>query len=721
MLNSRLNLRNIGIISHINAGKTTTTERILYYAGKTNISGDVDKGTTVTDYLIQERNRGITITSAAVSYNWLNHRVNLIDTPGHVDFTIEVERSVSVIDGAVTILDASSGVEAQTRTVWNQAAKYKLPNIIYLNKYDKPAADYKTCLSDLKLCLAINPALLQLPVIDKDGKFNMLIDVVNRICITHSTNFKSDVPQKPVLNLLVNEHKLDKKYIYECEEFRENLINQLSDLDDLFASHVMDCSKIEQVDAQKIEDALRNATVKQSLCPVLIGSSFKHVGVQSLMDAIVKYLPSPIDREEQMSSIFGKCNESSGAFCGFIFKILHNKHHGALTYIKICNGFLNKHQKQLVNIASGKTEYVKKVFEPFADELVELDRKASRDDIIILTGLQESKTGEILVDDVKLRNAKRARVSDELPFSRLNGILVPDIEPMDSVYYCSIESPSSSQQLKFEHALQCMAREDPSFSYEIDELGSTTIRGMGKLHLEIIRDRIESEFGVCATLGALQIAYRETINSGSTQEFVIDKVINGVKNSMRIVLQVKPSTGSGSWKGKKLKINQNTDSEMGNLRSDYQKAIENGIFTSLHCGPKLGFPVVDCEVKLMEFDANFKCTYPVISSGASQCVLLALRNSEPIVLEPMMSVEIITPIEKNGLILGDISSRRGKVLSTCASENGTILIKSQIPLSELRNYSEFIRTTTSGRGSFSLNLLGYVKMSTASEASIVRC
>lgn len=724
--NERNKLRNIGIIAHINAGKTTTTERILYHAGSTDTVGDVDKGNTVTDYLEQERDRGITITSAAVSYNWKKHRVNLIDTPGHVDFSIEVERSLSVLDGAVTIIDSSAGVEAQTITVWNQAKKYRLPNVIFLNKYDKPQADYKMCMKDLKNNLDIKPFLVQLPIKSKAGPFSRVLDLVHRNSITwtkqeddHGASFKIEA---------LGNSNLDKIYLDSVEEEREKLINYLSDLDDIFATHVLECDKIGDVSSDLLNETIRRCTLACQMSPVLVGSSFKYIGVQQLMDSIVKYLPSPVDREEQVRSAMSCLEENkSNSSCAFIFKIMHDKRLGPLTYLRVCNGSVSKLQK-MTNLETGKQEVIKKVYRAFADELKEVEEPAVKDDIVVVTGLNESRTGDMIVDQSFRQQAESISAmsssnlqEDEqaLPFRLLDQkIVVPQINHMEPVYFCTIESCNSSQQLKLEHALNCLSREDPSFVYLIDELGITTIKGMGKLHLEVIRDRIQSEYGIDPILGPLQIAYRETIDGFATEELVVKKLVNGVNNSLSIKIYIHPKPQAGAWTSKMLRLDTSGDNSLGRLRGDHRKAIVNGFRSALAHGPTLGYPLIDCDILLLDFQANSRCGLPVISSVASQCLTNAINRCSPVLLEPIMMLEVVTPSEYNGLIISDITSRRGIILSTSARLGGIMVVRSKTPLSGLANYSEYLRVATSGRGSFSMELQSYSGMGESAKQGV---
>jgi len=757
-------LRNIGIIAHINAGKTTTTERILYHAGSTQTVGDVDKGNTITDYLIQERDRGITITSAAVTYKWKKHMINLIDTPGHVDFTIEVERSLSVLDGAVTLLDASAGIEAQTVTVWNQAARYNLANIIFLNKMDKPQADHMMCLKDLKVNLGIKVGLIQLPVKSANNRIDTVIDVINRRALSWPEPERDN--GSSYLNQSLDEFqattkKPDKKLLDEVERVRECLVNDLADSDEKLASHVIECDRIGQVSDEEIREALRRCVIKTEYCPVLLGSSFKYVGVQQLMDAINNYLPTPVEREEQILQRFGlnkKAITSSQQPCAFIFKIMHDKRLGALNYLRIFGGKINRMQS-LKNLQTNKVEQIKRIFRPFADELTEIEKPVFKDDIVIVTGLSDSRTGDILVEqgfskaeensvessrgEMELQAGEQPSPSGQVsmeeeayepskaiaaarnrqPFLLLNNeLLVPNIPRMEPVYFCTIESPSTSKQMKLEEALACLSREDPSFTYEVDTLGVGTIRGMGKLHLEIMRDRIMSEYGVDSILGPMQISYRETISGCAVEELKVNRLINGVRNRLSLKLYVRSLANSGAWNQKRLRLDCGPESTLSTMRADHRRAVETGVSRAMMHGPLLGYPMVDCDVLLLEFQANYRCGLALISSAASQCLMQAFSRCSPFLMEPIMLLEVVAPKAHNSTIVGDLSStRRGVVISTQArSATDSIVVRAHVPLATLADYSEHLRILTSGRASFSMELHNYAAVSESERSNIVR-
>lgn len=714
-------LRNIGIIAHINAGKTTTTERILYLAGSTETVGDVDRGNTITDYLIQERDRGITITSAAVTFNWKKHQINLIDTPGHVDFTVEVERSLAVLDGAVTILDASAGVQAQTVTVWNQAAKYNLPNVILLNKYDKPQANYSMCLRELTSNLDAKAHLIQLPVkTPKSTQLSSILDVVDRKYLQWKNPEKSKGAEFLSVDLQ-DCHSLDKKLIDDVEEEREKLVNTLTDLEDNFAAHVLQCNKIGDVSSAAIKDALRKTTLDGQVCPVLVGSSFKYIGVQQLLDAIVHYLPSPDERLDKIHEMLaiskvGGSNEGIDN-CALIFKIAHDRRLGPLAYLRVYKGQITK-QMKLKNLETGSQEEVKKIYRLFGDQLIEISEPVISGDIVAVSGILRACTGDILVDlrtidqssDRAIDGAGRGDLFRVLKAKREN-IIVPQINRMEPVYYCSIESRLGSQQLKLEQSLACVAREDPSFTYELDDQGITTIRGMGKLHLEVARDRLQSEHGIDAILGPMQISYRETIEGSATEELSVDRLIGSSKSTISSKIYVRSKPGSGAWSDKMLRLDLNSESGLGKLRNDHRKAIGNGVESALKHGPARGYPLIDCDVLILDFKANSRCSLALISSVVSRCLTSAIRRCSPVLLEPIMLLEVVAPNECNGLILGDLASRRGILEGTTARPNGSIVVRAKVPLASLADYSEFLRINTSGRASFSIELHNYSALS----------
>lgn len=406
--------------------------------------------------------------------------------------------------------------------------------------------------------------------------------------------------------------------------------------------------------------------------------------------------------------------------CAYIFKIMHDKRFGALSYLKICNGSIKKKQR-VVSLETGNSEQIKGVYRVFADELKEIEVPVEKNDIIAVSGLTNSKTGDILVDQGFEGKLDTNEYDCEQPFRLLNQqIILPRIKRMEPVYFCSIESRSASQQLQLENALARLSREDPSFFHQIDRHGITTIRGMGKLHLEVIRDRIESEYKVQPLLGPLQISYRETIEGSATEELTVSKMINGVSNKLEIKLYIRSKPKAGSWSSKMLRLDTSGENQLNRLRNDHRKAIESGISSAMTHGPSLGYPMMDCDILLLDFSANARCGLPVIASAASECLANGLRRCSPVLLEPMMLLEVSSPKEFNGAILSDLSTRRASILSTTAESDGSVIIRSRAPLSSLADYSEALRTQTSGRASFSMELHSYITMNESDKRNVNR-
>ncbi|XP_043946776.1 ribosome-releasing factor 2, mitochondrial isoform X2 [Drosophila biarmipes] len=524
-------IRNIGILAHIDAGKTTTTERMLFYAGKTRALGEVHRGNTVTDYLTQERERGITICSSAVTFPWNDHRINLLDTPGHIDFTMEVEQSLYAVDGVVVVLDGTAGVEAQTVTVWSQADKHKLPRLIFVNKMDRPDADFEKCVSDLKDKLETQPVCIQYPVKNEEG-----VLAINDVITLERLSW-----QQKDLGRSYKSVKLEPSDdLRQLQEKRNQLIDQLSGLDDELADVVISTESFDKVDNSLIERALRRATSQQKVVPVLLGSAYKNVGIQRLMDAVNAYLPAPEERN-QIYDCFGT------EVAGKVFKIVHDKQRGALTLVRILRGEI-KRGMRLIS-ARGQAEVVSKLYEPLADEYREISAVQSGD-VVICAGLKSTVTGDLLTSSQSaLKNAqKRLKQSlgavaskdeedDELDES--DELFAIDPQIPDAVYFCSIEPPSVSSQTAMEQALRQLQREDPSLRVSYDSVtGQTVLGGMGELHMDIIKSRILSEYKIDVDLGPLQIAYKETIDSPALTTLSVEKEIAGSKQNVSITLEV---------------------------------------------------------------------------------------------------------------------------------------------------------------------------------------
>lgn len=510
-------IRNIGIMAHIDAGKTTTTERMLFYSGYIRALGDVDDGDTVTDFMAQERERGITIQSAAVTFDWNNHRINLIDTPGHVDFTLEVERALRVLDGAVAVFDASAGVEAQTLTVWRQAQKHKVPCIGFLNKMDKPTANLELCIESIREKMHTLPILLQIPI-GCGRSFSGVVDLLtNQKLLWRSRSNEDDGRRFDVLPLDQSEPEL----LQAAREARAALIEQVADLDDEFAELLLtDFSEnFDAIPSIKLQEALRRVTLARKAVPVFCGSSLKNKGVQPLLDGITVYLPDPSERHHEVIQWYKE------DLCALAFKVVHDKQRGPVVYLRVYSGTL-KSQTAVHNLNRNTTERMSRLLVPFADQFVEIP-SITAGNIALTVGLKQTITGDTIVASkasaaAALRQAQNQTKTDKRDINVfLSGVEVP--EP---VFFCTIEPPSMAKQADLEHALDCLQREDPSLKVRTDpDSGQTVLCGMGELHIDIIHDRIRREYGIETHLGPLQVAYRETVIQQASSTDCLDRMI----------------------------------------------------------------------------------------------------------------------------------------------------------------------------------------------------
>ncbi|XP_067143892.1 ribosome-releasing factor 2, mitochondrial [Centruroides vittatus] len=682
-------IRNIGIIAHIDAGKTTTTERFLYYSGFTHFMGEVHHGDTVMDYMVQERERGITIVSAAITFNWRGHKINLIDTPGHVDFTMEVTRALKVLDGAIVILDASAGVEAQTLKVWSQADKYMVPRIIYLNKMDKQRANCDACINDIEDKLKSKSLLLHLPL--GEGKeFKGVIDLITMEKVEWKLNEKKDGQLFVRTSLKSN---IDEDLWELSNKKREDLIDQIADLDDIIAEKILNDETIRNITSDDLNEALHRITHLQKAVPVMCGSSYRNIGVQLLMDNIIKYLPNPLENEHEFVRYYGS------NLCALAFKVQYNKQFGQLTFLRIYSGILEE-GKKIYNATQDNSEKVEKVMIALADELKEV-KIAHKGNIVVVTGLKNIITGDTITSSHSAANNARKEYAkckdldiEDVP-DVLGGIEVPD-----PVFFCSIEPPSLSYQNKLDHALKCLQIEDPSFKvYEEEESGQTIISGMGELHIDVMKKRILHEYKVDAFLGQLRIAYKETILNICDDTIILDKFLGNTKHFVKIKLLIKSSPSSG--KVKHIKVIVDKENELGKIRLDYLKAVENGVVSALNHGPVLGFPVFDVKVELHWLEVGRGTSLPMISAAASQCVVSALKKGDAQLLEPIMKMEINTDESYLGKILADLSNRRSQILNIQAKQDARI-VNALTPLSELITYTTDMRILTSGRASVNM-------------------
>uniref|UniRef100_A0A3B3WNR6 Elongation factor G2 n=1 Tax=Poecilia mexicana TaxID=48701 RepID=A0A3B3WNR6_9TELE len=656
-------IRNIGIMAHIDAGKTTTTERMLYYSGYTRALGDVDDGDTVTDFMAQERERGITIQSAAVTFDWKSHRINLIDTPGHVDFTLEVERALRVLDGAVAVFDSSAGVEAQTLTVWRQAEKHHIPCVCFLNKMDKPTADLNFSLESIRLKLKATPVLLQIPI--GSGKnFTGVVDLLTNQKLTWNLTSTQDNGRTFEAKSLGQSE--DPELLEAADEARTALIEQVADLDDEFAELLLTdfSDNFEAVPAKKLQEAVRRVTLARKGVPVLCGSSLKNKGVQPLLDAITAYLPAPNER-----------------------------HHDLV-------------------------ERMSRLLVPFADQQVEIP-SMSAGNIALTVGLKQTVTGDTIVSSKAsaAAAARRAQSDGGMGMKRGDqadiGIVLSGVEVPDPVFFCTIEPPTMAKQADLENALNCLQREDPSLKVRVDpDSGQTILCGMGELHIDIIHDRIRREYGIETHLGPLQVAYRETILQEASTADTLDRTIGDRRHAASVDLTVRPVDFASCEVAF-------TEELQVQIQPETKEAVENGVQSSYLQGPLLGYPVwgVSCLIHSVSVEPG---TSPaMVSACVSRCMLKALRLAGGQVLEPVMSLEVTVGEEHLSSVLGDLAQRRGTVREIQSRHDNKVLLAT-VPLAEMMGYSTVLRTVTSGNATFSLELDAYEAMNPHDQSALLK-
>ncbi|XP_062068236.1 ribosome-releasing factor 2, mitochondrial isoform X4 [Lepus europaeus] len=655
-------IRNIGIMAHIDAGKTTTTERILYYSGYTRSLGDVDDGDTVTDFMAQERERGITIQSAAVTFDWKGYRINLIDTPGHVDFTLEVERCLRVLDGAVAVFDASAGVEAQTLTVWRQADKHKIPRICFLNKMDKTGASFNYSVETIREKLKAKPLLLQLPV-------------------------------------------------GEAKTFR-GVVDVVADLDDEFAGFVLEefSENFDSLPAEKLQTAIHRVTLAQTAVPVLCGSALKNKGVQPLLDAITMYLPSPEERNYEFLQWY------KDDLCALAFKVLHDKQRGPLVFMRIYSGTI-KPQLAIHNINGNYTERISRLLLPFADQHIEIP-SLTAGNIALTVGLKRTVTGDTIVSSKSsaLAAARRAKRKGEKDRKNreVETLLLAGVEVPEPVFFCTIEPPSVAKQPDLDHALKCLQREDPSLKVRLDpDSGQTVLCGMGELHIEIIHDRIKREYGLDTYLGPLQVAYRETILSAVRATDTLDKTLGDKRHLVTVDLEVKPTQSSSV-----TPVIEYAEDISEDILKTSQEAIENGIHMACLQGPLLGSPIQDVTVTLHSLITHPGTSTTMISACVSRCIQKALKKADKQVLEPLMNLEVTVTREYLSPVLADLAQRRGNIREIQTRQDNRVVI-GFVPLAEIMGYSTVLRTLTSGSATFALELSTYQAMNPQDQRTLL--
>ncbi|XP_059772557.1 ribosome-releasing factor 2, mitochondrial isoform X3 [Balaenoptera ricei] len=654
-------IRNIGIMAHIDAGKTTTTERILYYSGYTRSLGDVDDGDTVTDFMAQERERGITIQSAAVTFDWKGYRINLIDTPGHVDFTLEVERCLRVLDGAVAVFDASAGVEAQTLTVWRQADKHKIPRICFLNKMDKIGASFNYAVESIREKLKAKPLLLQLPI--GEGKtFKGVVDVVSKEKLIWNPNSDDgkDFERKPLLEMS------DPELLKEITEARNALIEQVADLDDEFADLVLGkfSENFDLLPAEKLQTAVHRVTLAQTAVPVLCGSALKNKGVQPLLDAITMYLPSPEERNYE---------------------------------------FLERISRLLL---------------PFADQHVEIP-SLTAGNIALTVGLKHTATGDTIVSSkssalAACRRAEREGEKKHRQNSEAERLLLAGVEIPEPVFFCTIEPPSMAKQPDLNHALKCLQREDPSLKVKLDpDSGQTILCGMGELHIEIIHDRIKREYGLETYLGPLQVAYRETILNSVRATDTLDRTLGDRRHLVTVEVEAKSLETSSL-----LPVIEYAASVAEDLSQASREAIENGLHSACLQGPLLGFPIQDVAITLHSLVIHPGTSTTMISACVSRCLQKALKKADKQILEPLMNLEVTVTRDYLSPVLADLAQRRGNIQEIQTRQDNKVII-GFVPLAEIMGYSTVLRTLTSGSATFALELSNYQAMNPQDQSTLL--
>jgi elongation factor G len=659
-------IRNIGICAHIDAGKTTTTERILYYTGKSYKIGEVHDGGATMDWMEQEQERGITITSAATTCFWKDHTVNIIDTPGHVDFTIEVERSMRVLDGAIAVFDGASGVEPQSETVWRQADKYNVPRMCFVNKMDKIGADFEMCIDTMKDRLAANPLAIQLPI-GSEENFKGVIDLVN---------FKSIIWNDETLGAEFEIKDIPEDLKAKAEKYRHDMIEMVADMDDDILDKYLSGKELS---IEEIKFCIRKGTVGLKFVPVMCGSAFKNKGVQTLLDAVVDYLPSPLD-VNFIKGIQVKTEEEVSVspdkpFTALAFKVMNDPFVGSLTFVRIYSGELSS-GTGVLNSVKGKKERIGRMLLMHSNQREDI-KKASAGDIVALAGLKNTTTGDTLC-------------SESYP------IILEKMDFPDPVIELAIEPKSSQDQERMSFALSKLASEDPSFKISTDhETNQTVIKGMGELHLEIMVDRLKREFKVEANTGAPRVAYREAITSNSEVDYIHKKQSGGAGQFARVKIQFEPlKRGEGFVFENKI--------VGGSIPKEYIPGVEKGLENIKQTGVLAGYPVIDFKATLI--DGAF---HDVDSSvlafeiAAKAAFREGMKKASPCILEPIMKVEVITPNEYMGDIIGDLNSRRGSVQSMNPRLN-TQIVDAHVPLSEMFGYVNTMRSLSQGRAQYSM-------------------
>ncbi len=674
-------VRNIGIIAHIDAGKTTTTERVLYYTGMIHKMGEVHEGAATTDYMEQERERGITITAAAVTAAWQGHQINVIDTPGHVDFTAEVQRSLRVLDGGVVVFDGVAGVEPQSETVWRQANTYKVPRICFVNKMDRTGANFQRCVDMIIERVSGNPVVIQIPY-GEGPEFNGIIDLITMELISYEGDMGNDISRHPI----------PESYREQAETRRQEMIEKVVENDDfLTEKYLME----QEITNDELLAAMRAETIAGRIQPVLCGSALKNKGVQTMLDRVVDLLPSPLDIPP-VKGLHPKTDEellrkadNDEPTAALVFKIITDPYVGRLAFFRVYSGVV-KAGSMMLNTSKGERERIGRIVRMFADRREDVE-EVQAGDIAAILGLKETFTGDTLADTDK-------------------PVVLEKITFPEPVIELSIEPNSKADQDKMGVALRRLAEEDPTFKIEVDDkLGQTKIKGMGELHLEILVDRMFREFGVQASVGRPRVAYRETITRNSRVDTTFKRQTGGSGQYARVVMEFEPISDED-----RAELTPGEDSLFvdkirgGSIPKEFIKPTFNGAKDAMQGGVLAGYPVVGMKVSLVdgafhEVDSS-EMAFKV---AGSMCLKEGVQKAGPVLLEPTMRVEVSVPDDYTGTIVGDLSARRGLIIGMEPRGGGSTSIRATVPLGEMFGYATNLRNMTQGRGSFSMEFEKY--------------
>ena len=679
-------IRNIGIAAHIDAGKTTTTERILFYTGKTHKIGEVHDGAAVTDFMEQERERGITIQSAAVTAEWKGHQINIIDTPGHVDFTIEVERSLRVLDGVVAVFCAVGGVQSQSETVWRQANRYEVPRMVFVNKMDRTGADFYRVVDQIKTRLGANAVPIQLPIGAED-KFTGLIDLMTMKAEIYTNDLGTDI----------REEEIPADMADKAKEYRDAMVEAIASEDDTLMEKFFEDP--DSITVDELKAGLRKAVCENKIVPVCCGTAFKNKGVQLLLNNVVDYMPSPVDvkaieGELEDGTKVERHSSDSEPFSALAFKVMTDPYVGRLTFLRVYSGVITS-GSYVLNATNGKKERIARLVRMYADQRLE-EQEVYAGDICAAVGLKDTTTGDTLCDE------KAPIILEKMSFP----------EPVISV---AIEPKTKADQDKMGIALQKLAEEDPSFRVKSDtETGQTIIAGMGELHLDIIVDRMLREFKVEANIGKPQVAYRETIRGTADQDSKFIRQSGGKGQYGHVKVKISPAEENAGFVFENKIVG-------GAIPREYIEPARKGMEEALEGGILAGFPMIDVKVEL--YDGSY---HEVDSSemafkiAGSMAIKEGCRKAQPCILEPMMKVEIEIPDEFTGTIIGDISRRRGRVEGQEPQGNtGNVIIRAIVPLANMFGYATDLRSNTQGRGTFSMEFNHYEQVPANIEKEII--